>query len=229
MNTIQGASETISINVAYAEDHDLVRGTVIEYLENLGGIKVIIEAGNGRELISRIEDSSVMPDVCLVDIIMPEMNGFETVANIKRKWNDIKILVLSGFLSEEYLIKMILAGANGYLTKKVKPREIKKAIEDVHEFGLYNSELFTPRFINDVRNKRIALPQLTGKEIQLLKLSIEDKTFDEIAQLMNTSSKSIEGHRNRLYTKLGIKTRAGLAIYAVRFGYVAIDPGISPL
>lgn len=217
------------IYVAYAEDHDLLRATVIEYLEKLNGIKIIIEADNGRDLLRRIESSVVKPEICLIDIVMPQMNGFETVVSIKSRWPQMKVLVLSGHLSEEYLIRMILSGADGYLTKKVKPKEIKKALEDIKEFGLYNTELFTTQFVNSVRMKKIELPELSPKELQLLKLSIEDLTFDEIAVQMFSTPKSVEGHRSRLYAKLGVKTRAGLALYAIRNGYVPIDTGIAPL
>lgn len=229
MNTMPNTIDHDPIYVAYAEDHDMVRETVVGFLENLGGIKFIIQAENGKDLISKIEDAAIKPDVCLIDIVMPEMNGFDTVARIKRTWEGMKVLVLSSYLTEEYLIKMILSGTDGYLTKKANPVEIKKAICDVHEHGLYNTELFTPHFVNEVRNKKRTLPQLSAKELQLLKLSIEDKTYEEIAVLMNLTSKSVEGHRIRLFQKLGIKTRAGLAMYAVKYGYVAIESGILPL
>lgn len=216
------------IKVAYAEDHDMVRETVVDFLEKLGGIRFIIQAENGRELIEKIESSKVKPDVCLIDIVMPEMNGFDTVARLRRLWPEMKILILSGYQNEEYLIKMILSGADGYLTKKSNPVDIKRAIVDVHEYGLYNTELFTTKFINDVRSNRISIPHLTGKELQLLKLSIEDKTYEEIAAIMNITLKSVEGHRLRLFHKLEVKTRAGLAMYAVKYGYVTIDSGILP-
>lgn len=229
MQTVIPRSEdTRPIYVAYAEDHDMVRETVVDFLEKLGGIKFVVQAENGKELIDKIEKATIKPDVCLIDIVMPHMNGFDTVCNLKRIWSEMKVLVLSGYQNEEYMIKMILSGADGYLTKKSNPLEIKKAIVDVHEFGLYNTELFTPQFVNKVRNHRKTLPELTGKELQLLKLSIEDKTYEEIAVIMNITPKSVEGHRMRLFHKLGVRTRAGLAMYAVKYGYVVMDSGIQP-
>jgi two-component system invasion response regulator UvrY len=217
------AEDAAPIYVAYAEDHKMVRETVIDFMEKLGGIKFILQAENGKELIAKIENSPIKPDVCLIDIVMPVMNGFDTVTGIKRTWDSIKVLVLSGYFSEEYLIKMILSEADGYLTKKSNPTDIHKAIIDVHETGMYNTELFTRQFVNQVRNKRKFVPELTAKESQLLKLSIEDKTYEEIAAIMNLTAKSAEGHRIRLFQKLGVKTRAGLVMYAIRYGYVTID------
>ena len=229
MNDQTKTNYSSPVSIAYAEDHLAVRTAIVDYLERLGGIEVIIQAGNGRELIEKIAGAENRPQVCLVDIVMPELNGFETVTIIKRKWPDMKILILSGHLTEDYLIRMILSGVDGYLTKNADPLEIKKAVINIVETGWHNTDQFTQKFINSVRNGRVELPVLSGKEIQLLKLSIEDKTFQEIGALMNISDKSVEGHRSRLYTKLGVKTRAGLAMYAIRYGFVAIDPGASPL
>lgn len=214
---------TQPILVAYAEDHHLVRETVVKFLEELGGLKVIIQAENGKEVIRKIEAAAIKPDVCILDIVMPEMNGFDTVTKIKSLWKEIKILVLSGYLSEEYLVKMFLAGADGYLTKKVHPNEIKKAIVDIYHYGISNTEHFSQEFIRKMRKKEKYAIVLSEKEIQLLKLSIEDKTFEEIAALMNLTSRSIEGNRKRLYEKIGVKSRTGLVKYAVKNGYVTFD------
>lgn len=229
MTTQTNTLDSPPVYIAYAEDHSFVRTTIVDYLQKLGGIEIMIQAGNGRELIEKISAAKILPQVCLIDIAMPEMNGFETVVAIKKRWSKIKLLVLSGFLSEEYVIRMILSGVDGYLTKNSDAMVIKQAIIDLHQTGWCNTELITPKFLKSVRSGKFDLPHLTGKEIQLLKLSIQDKTYEEIAALMDSTPKSIEGHRSRLYAKLEVKTRAGLAMYAVRYGYVTIDSGISPL
>lgn len=216
------------INIAFADDHASLRESITVFLEMLGGIKVIIKATNGRELIQKIESSDVKPDVCVIDIMMPKMNGFETVPRIRHKWPKMKILVLSGFLREEYIVKMICAGANGYMSKNCHPQEIKQAITEIRQNGIYNSENFTPKLIAAVRENVLTQPKLTEKELQLLKWCIEDMTYAEIAVKMHTSQKSVEGYRNKLFQKLGVKTKVGLAIYAVTYGYVTIEPGIKP-
>lgn len=219
-------SEDFYIKLAYAEDENLLRTTLVEFLENLGGVRFTIQAENGKELIEKISQAEEKPDVCLVDIRMCKMDGFDTVVEIKKKWADIKVLALSGYSREEYLIRMVLCGADGYLTKNVHPREVLNAVRSVYEYGFYNTELLTPRFVSEVHNRRKTLPELSAKEIQLLECSILDKTYDEIATVMNLTRKSVEGHRTRLFQKIGVRTRAGLTMYAVRHGYVSLEAGI---
>jgi len=108
------------ILVAFADDHLLVRESIVSFIEMLGGIKVIIEADNGKTLIEQIEHSKIMPDTCIIDIQMPEMNGFETVKILKERWPQINILVLSGFKDDLYA-QMIRLGVNGYLLKNCAP------------------------------------------------------------------------------------------------------------
>jgi two-component system invasion response regulator UvrY len=213
------------VYVAYAEDHLLVRETIVSFLEAQGEIKFIIQADNGKELLEKIKQSNIKPHVCIVDIVMPEMNGFETVSKLRADGSSMKILVLSGHLSEGFFIEMLLAGSHGYLTKNQSPQDIKKAILDVHHFGVCNMEHVSSQFLKRAKKEcidKIKTP-LSGKELQLLKLSIEDKTYDDIAEKMGLTSKSVEGHRKRLFDKLGVKTRAGLVMYAVQYGYVLLN------
>jgi two-component system invasion response regulator UvrY len=222
----QTVSKTVS--VAIADDHLLVRETVMEYLQNLGGITFTHQASNGQELLKLLEQSDSLPDVCMVDIMMHPMNGLEVVSRIRSRWSSIKILVLSAFLSEELMVNMIMAGANGYLTKDNHPKEIRKAIFEIHSCGIYNTELFSPRLIAAVRSNNLVLPQLTEKEIQLMKLSISDLPYHAIAEIMHATPKSIEGYRYKLFQKLGVNSRVGLALAAIRFGLISLDSGVNP-
>jgi two-component system, NarL family, invasion response regulator UvrY len=223
-----GKENTQHICVALADDHELLRESVVPRIEDDGDIRIIIKAANGKELITTIRQHSTLPHVCLVDIMMPEMNGFETVSYIKKNWPEIKILVLTSYIQEAYVIQMIYAGVNGYLSKNSHPSVVKEAIRQVVEFDLYCNELLSMRNIKAIREGRMTLPSLTAKEIELLRYCIEDLTYLEIAQRMKTSAKSIEGYRNKLFQKLGTKTRTGLAMFAVRYGYVPVDTGILP-
>ena len=216
------------ILIALVDDHQLLRESVIPRIEDEGDISVVIQAGNGKELIAAIGKKKVVPQVCLLDIMMPEMDGFATVAYIKKNWPDMKILILTSYMRDAYILQMIYAGVNGYLTKNSHPKTVKEAIRHVVEFDIYCNELFCLKDIKAVREGKMELPRLSGKEIQLLKYCIEDLTYLEIARSMNTSQKSVEGYRNKLFQKLNVKSRTGLAMYAVRYGYVVVDTGVSP-
>ncbi|OJW80278.1 MAG: hypothetical protein BGO69_05450 [Bacteroidetes bacterium 46-16] len=226
----QKANETENkkIRIAIADDHALVRESVSTRIEDDGDIEVVIQAADGKELITSIEKSKIKPDVCLIDIMMPVLDGFQTVEHLKKLWPEIKLLVLTGYLRETYVVQMILAGANGYLSKNSHPHTVKEAIRHVTEFDIYCNEQFCLKDIKAIRDGHMELPNLTEKEKQLLRYCIEDLTYGEIADKMATSSKSVEGYRNKLFEKLGVKTRAGLTMYAVRYGYAPIDTGVLP-
>ena len=220
----EGHAAVNPINVAYAEDHITVRETISFFLESQGEIKIIIKAANGLSLIQQIEQSKTKPDVCVIDIKMPKMDGFETVSAIKHRWPEMKILALSGYQREEFIIKLILAGVHGYLSQSDHPREISNAIKEVHRNDYYYGEHFSPKLLAAVRSHEKSMPELTEMETQLLRLSLEDLTYAEIAKIMQTTPKSVEGYRSKLFQKLGVKSKVGLAKYAVRFGYVSIEP-----
>lgn len=206
--------------LAYAEDHSLVRDALVEKLEQTGKIKVIITADNGADLIKSIKHSKVLPDVCLLDIEMPVMDGFETAAALKKQWSSIKIIALSGYETELYQMRMIKCGADAYLNKRTRNSELLRAILAVHNNDVYNTELFT----NVAQLKRKAETKLNfnGIEEQLLKYCGEERTLNEIAKMIGQPPKSIEMYRYKLYQKIGVKNRVGLLLYAIRNGYVTI-------
>src|SRR5690606_33677819 len=125
------------IHIAYADDHTAVRKGIISFLSGLGGIVVDIEANNGKELIKQLEKVKRLPDVCLLDINMPQMDGFETLVEIKKRWQSMKVLILTVHDAELYVIRMIRNGANGYLLKSCDPEEIKKALFTIDTKGVY--------------------------------------------------------------------------------------------
>ncbi len=221
-------SDDKKILVAFADDHTTVRKTVAAFLSGLGGIEVIIQAANGKELIDAIEASEQKPDVIIIDINMPVMNGFETVQQLKERWESIKILVLTTFMDELYVCKMIRYGANGYLSKDCDPEEIKRALVAICEQGMYYSDFFIEKMAVVVKDKKKE-PKITERELQFLKHCLSDLTYFQIASLMKTTQKSVEGYRDSLFRKLGINSRVGLAIYAIRSGLVTIDTMASPL
>jgi len=220
--------ETLSpIRIAYAEDHTIVRKGVIALLESLGGIVVDIEAENGKELISKIEMTGQLPDVCVLDIDMPVMNGFETLIYLKKKWPEIKTLVLTLYHEDLYIIKMIRNGANGYLVKRCSPHEIKKALQSICNNGYYYSEVANHQYFKLVNNKVIRLPNFTPKEIEVLRYSCTDLSYAEIGEKMKTTQRSVEGIRDSLFKKLDVHSRSSLVICAIKYGIVTIDRNFS--
>jgi len=215
-----------NIYVAYADDHTAVRKGIIAFLHSLGGIDVFIEADNGNELIGKIYKSPIIPDVCILDIKMPEMDGFETLNLLRSKWPKIKVLILTTFVDELYIIRMVQLGANGYLAKSCDPEEIKKALIAIHEEGFYFSRLFSPRINSEPEAK---LPRITEREFRLLKYICEDLTYGQIASLMNTTQRSVEGYRDSLFRKLNVNNRVSLALFAIKAGIVPIEGGQNPM
>jgi DNA-binding NarL/FixJ family response regulator len=186
-------------------------------------MSVVAEAGNGRELIHKIQSAKVLPDVCIVDINMPEMNGYETAAEIKKLWPDIKILALSMYDTELNVIKMLRNGANGYVLKDSDPEDLKVAIQKVHRDGFYHSELVTGRMLNILHDPDGKLNvELNDREIKFLQLACTEMTYKEIAEQMYLSPRTIDGYREDLFKKLSVTSRTGLAIYAIKAGLVNI-------
>lgn len=216
--------QTTEVHIAYADDHKAVRKGIISFLNGLGGIIVDIEANNGKELIRQMEKANQLPDVCIIDINMPQMDGFETLVEIKKRWRSMKVLILTVHDTELYIIiRMIRSGANGYLLKSCDPEEIKKALFTIHTKGVYFSDVISSQFFHAVQNREIKLPNFTAKEIEVLKYCCTDLSYVKIAEKMRTTSRSVEGYRDSLFKKLKVNSRVSLALYAVQFGYVPLE------
>jgi len=213
------------ITVAYADDHVAVRKGIISYLHDIGGIDVVIEAGNGQELVQLLTDAVILPDVCIMDIKMPDMDGFEATAIIKQRWKGMKILVLTTFLEEYYVVRMIRAGVNGYLSKSCDPEEIKEALVSIAQKGMYYSGLYVEKAMIAVQDDKMRIPNFTEKERIFLKHCCSDLTYAEISLLMKCSVKSVEGYRDSLFKKLAVNSRVSLALFAVKTGIIPMDSG----
>jgi len=211
------------MNIAYADDHKIVRKGIISFMNELGGINVVAEANNGRELIDNIIKSDIVPDVCILDISMPVMNGFDTIVELKKRWPNIKVLVLTIFQTDIYIIRMIMYGANGYLLKNCDPEEIKKALTTICNNGVYFSDSTARHFFNAVQNEEIKLPSLTAREMQVLHMCCSDLSYAQIAEKIGTTTRSVEGYRDSLFKKLKTGSRVSLAMFAVQFGLVPME------
>lgn len=213
-----------TIKIALADDHTLFRKGVEELMEDFDNIEVIYSVSNGKELIDKLL-TGPLPDVCLLDINMPELNGFETAKKIKELWPDMKILAVSVYDSEFNIIGMLRAGAGGYVLKDAQPAALRKAIEGIYENGFYHSELVTGKILHQLisQPKELTSAQLNDKEIQFLKLCCTEMTYKEIADVMEISHRTIDGYRDQLFAKLNIKSRTGLVMYALKTGIAVLE------
>jgi hypothetical protein len=184
---------------------------------------VILEAGNGRELIEKLSAADTLPDICIVDINMPEMNGYETASEIRKHWPDVKILALSMYDTELNIIKMLRSGANGYVLKDSDPEDLRVAITRICKDGFYHSELVTGRMLNILFDPNGKMnTEINDRELTFLRLCSTELTYKEIADQMCLSPRTIDGYRENLFKKLNITTRTGLAMYAIKAGVVPV-------
>lgn len=212
------------IRYAIADDHKIFRQGVIFSLSDFDNLEAVGEAGNGREMVDLIP--AINPHVILMDLRMPEMDGVEATQYIHQHYPDIRVLVLSMYDDEKFIVHLMESGAAGYLLKNAEPDEIRMAIESAFNNGYYFTDLinramlkkivthkqFKPSFNNDI--------QLTDRELEVLRLICEEYTAPEIANMIYLSPRTVEGIRAKLTEKIGVKNIAGLVMYAVRNGLV---------
>ena len=215
-----------SINLAIADDHKIFREGLKFTLEDCTQLNLIIEATNGKDLIDQIANNQ--PDVILMDIKMPEMDGMQATAYIHQHFPDIKILMLSMHNEDKYILDAMRLGASGYLLKNAEPEEILDAIITVQTKGFYFNdnlsitmakELLGVNFMHRLQQKDA---KLNEREIEVLKLICEECSNTEIADKLFLSVRTVEGYRTRLFEKIGSKNVAGLVIYAVKNGIITI-------
>ena len=213
--------------IALADDHILLRNGLANLVTELG-FKVVIEADNGRQLLEKLK-THPLPQIVLMDITMPVMDGYETTLELKKNYPSIKVLVLSMLDDEKSIIRMLRNGAKGYILKDSEPIELKAALKDVLEKGFYHSELVSGKLIqainhlDDARPKKEEdFPQLNEKELEFLKWNCTDLTFKEIAVEMGVSPRTIDNYRDALLQKLDCKSRIGLAVWAIKKGLVVV-------
>ncbi|MBX2905271.1 MAG: response regulator transcription factor [Taibaiella sp.] len=216
------------IKIAIADDHLVVREGIASLLGKMG-FEVIIQAANGVELLQRLKDADVLPDVCLLDISMPLKNGFETAEEIRDSWPEIRVLVVTVHSESLYFTRMIAAGAKGYVTKDARADVLREAVMSVYHKGAYFSDVEEQRYMRSIARGEIKHPKLTAAETEVLRLCCDELSAAEIATRMHTSAKAVDSHKHNLFNKLAVKTTAGLVKAAIKYGYVQVDTGTSPV
>ena len=213
------------IRVLLADDHALVRAGFRALLQSLPDMEVVAEAGDGREALRLI--GLHQPDVVLMDIGMPGLNGLEAAARIVEESPHIRVIILSMHATEEYVLRALRAGAGGYLLKDAGTAELELAVRAVVRGEMYLSPAVSKHviaeYVQRVSSEPNSLEQLSPRHREILQLIAEGQTTKEIAQTLGLSVKTIETYRTQLMERLDIHDIAGLVRYAIRMGLITSD------
>lgn len=211
--------------ILLADDHNLVRAGIRSLLEKISSIEVIAEASDGREALDLIKKHR--PDLVLIDIAMPNLNGLEAVGRIRKEWPDTKVIILSMHANEEYVMQALRAEVSGYLIKDAAVGELERAIRAVISGETYLTPHISERVIKNylarVNNYKGPLEQLTPRQREILQSIAEGKNVKEIAADLDISIKTVESHRLQLMDRLNIHDIPGLVRYAIRNGLVSSE------
>lgn len=213
-------ASTDPIKVAIADDHKIFRDGIKMALSGKEYLRIIWEAEDGKDLVHKMKIK--LPDVLLMDIRMPEMDGVNAISLLRKEYEQVKIIVLTMYDDQEMISKMMEMGANAYLTKTSDPEEIYNAILSCMNEDFYFNDLVNKAVMMKLQHKKAARPfypnpvKMSEKELRILKLIAEDKTTEEISKEVYLSPRTIETIRQNMKTKVGAKTIAGLVMYAMR-------------
>ncbi len=212
------------IKIAIADDYKIFREGLKVGLSADDSLEVMLEADNGEDLLKALETAT--PDIILMDLKMPIMDGMEATKEVRKKFPSIKVLVVSMYEDDKFIIHLMENGANGSLLKNAEPDEIRRSIYSVHENGYYFNDLVNKALLKKLVLKNNLKPSfnqnidLTEREQEVLKMICEEKTAAEIAKEIFLSPRSVEGIRQRLIEKIGVRNTAGLVMFAVKNGIV---------
>lgn len=214
------------LRVLVADDHTLVRAGIRALLEKQSGVEVVGEVGDGHEVLRRVAE--LRPDIVLMDIAMPGLNGLEATARLAREFPGVRVIVLSMHRQEEYVWQALKAGAAGYLLKESATAELSTALHKVARGEVYLCRELSDRlplsfFWDGIARRQSPLELLTGRQREILQLVAEGRTTKQIAEILELSPKTVEYHRLKLMDCLNIHDVPGLVRFALRVGLVSQD------
>lgn len=206
--------------VIIIDDHSLFSQSLAYLIGTFENYEVEANFVNGKDFITTYEEGSLNPDLILLDVNMPIMNGIETMSYIKKYQPSLKVLALSVNNDEDTVMKMITKGARGYLLKDTSPTNFKIAMDEVLEKGYYYSEMVSHYLINNVHQNDDN--DITDRELEFVKWACTEKTYKEIANEMCISPKTVDGYRESVFKKMSVKTRIGVVLYAIRNNIISV-------
>jgi len=208
--------------VAIVDDHALLRIGLRDTVNHFAGYQVMLEAENGLDLKTQMSQG-LLPEIILLDLSMPVMDGYQTADWLSQEYPDVKIMVLSMHTDEQSIIRMVYLGVKAYLPKEAKPDELESALNSLKEKGFFFNELYYVHFRQQLSNKKTGalneletLLHLNDRERQFLKWMCTEKPMKEIAAEMNLSPRTLDGYRDNLFLKIGTHSRVGLIMFALR-------------
>jgi len=216
-------TQTKDYNLVIVDDHLLVADSLKMLIGMFSGYNVIYHAKNGYDLQQKMKSNKTLPDVILLDVNMPIMNGYDTMEWLAAEHPEIKVLALSMDDDEKMVLKMLSKGANGYLLKDIHPEALKIALNEVMSRGYYHSDKVAATLLNYLKPKEeVPAIRLKENELKFLQLSCSELTYNEIAERMFLSPKTIDNYRGELFKRFKVKNRVGLVIFGLKNKLISI-------
>jgi two-component system, NarL family, invasion response regulator UvrY len=223
----------LKTRIAIADDHSLFRKGLIKLLDE-DRYELLCEAKNGKALIDKIRQMDpVLPDIVITDIEMSDMDGYETISWLKDHYPSIKALVVSMEDRKESIVRMLRLGVKGYLSKEVEPEDLHAALQSIIKKNYYYTDFVTNKLIHAIQNcdddseadmmqNHTLWKSLNGRQKEFIGHACTDKTYEEIAETMFVSPKTVDGYRDVVFERFGVKNRVGLVLYAIKNKLVSV-------
>ncbi len=203
--------------IVIVDDHTLLSQAISSLVNSFDNFEVLYTSKNGQEFINEIRFENKRPDIVLMDVNMPIMDGIETTAYLKENYPEILVLALSVEEDDHTILKMIRAGAKGYLLKDTEKTVLENALNEIATQGYYHTNTVSQLLVKSLDGSNI--DSLRDREIEFIKHACTEMTYNEIADVMFLSPKTVQGYRDSVFAKLGLKNRTGLVIYALKNGF----------
>ena len=219
---------TTKLQLAITDDEVLFRKGLAMIINDFEGMEILLEAEDGQDLMNQLDKAAALPEILLLDLQMPNLNGIDTTKLLQAKYPDIKIIILTTHFSKGFIINMIELGAASYLPKNTEPEDMENTIRNVAEKGFYYTDEVLEVIRENMSTKKSIKPQnsfnikFTNRELEILQLICEQYTTQEIGKKLFISPRTVDGHRNNILEKTNSRNTAGLVVYALENGIVNI-------